>query len=267
VILSASNLPSFASFIDNENNIGLLNFSPEESDQGVYEIQLSATDGIDNDTDIFSLTVSDNDNPEFVEVIDQTITEGFSSEIEVMASDLQGNSSLTLSLDNNPAFVSLTDNGAGNGLLSINPSLGDAGFYDNITIVAEDGGGGVAYEKFNVFVNNADLNNYKIYLNFSHANISAPNPWNNTGEYNINNRILSNVLDEEGNEKDITISLFDEGSNGWSNSTGSALNSAGIYPLEVMSTQYWLWQSSVNVTIATETVLSGKSACTNLSTE
>lgn len=56
----------------------------------------------------------------------------------VTAIDSDGEASLALSLVNSPAWVSLTDNGNGNGTLDWTPTAGVSGFHD-ISLVASDG--------------------------------------------------------------------------------------------------------------------------------
>lgn len=56
--LSASNLPSFASFTDNGDGTGLLTVAPDEGDAGTYsDLTVTANDGIDTDSESITVTV------------------------------------------------------------------------------------------------------------------------------------------------------------------------------------------------------------------
>lgn len=56
--LSASGLPSFASFKDNGNSTGSISFTPGFGDAGIYQITITATDGSLSNSDMFNLTVN-----------------------------------------------------------------------------------------------------------------------------------------------------------------------------------------------------------------
>ena len=58
--LSASGLPSFASFADDGDGTGTLTFAPEAGDAGTYETTLTASDGSLSDSETVSVTVTEN---------------------------------------------------------------------------------------------------------------------------------------------------------------------------------------------------------------
>jgi hypothetical protein len=56
--LSASNLPSFVTFTDNQNGIGTLAIAPQASDAGTYSITITANDGELSGSGTITLTVT-----------------------------------------------------------------------------------------------------------------------------------------------------------------------------------------------------------------
>jgi len=140
ITLTASNLPSFGSFTDNENGTGTVSFVPGYLDAGVYGgILVTATSIDGSDSDSFTLTVNNvNRAPVLSAIGDITVVEGSLYGIEVSASDADGVAAV-LTATNLPSFASFTDNGDGTGLLTVDPDTGDAGSYTNLTITANDG--------------------------------------------------------------------------------------------------------------------------------
>lgn len=143
ITLSANNLPFFSSFTDHGGGNGTMSFSPDFEDSGLYEnIEVIATDDRSPplaDTVSFTLTVENvNRAPQLNPINDQSIAEGSTLLIPIVASDLDSDS-ISLSVNNLPAFGSLTDNGDGSGSLNFTPGFNDAGQY-SIEVVATDNG-------------------------------------------------------------------------------------------------------------------------------
>ncbi|MEP2026209.1 MAG: putative Ig domain-containing protein [Reichenbachiella sp.] len=140
--LSATNLPSFASFTDNGDGTGQVSFQPVIGDAGTYSnITIAANDGTDSDSESFSLTVTtapSNTAPVLASIGNQTVNEGSSISISLSATDADGDA-LTFSASNLPAFASLTDNGNGTGVIAVSPTSGDAGSYTSIVVSVSDG--------------------------------------------------------------------------------------------------------------------------------
>lgn len=59
IILTTTNLPSFATFVDNGDGTALFEFKPLNNDAGTYTINVEATDAIDTTTINFVLSVSE----------------------------------------------------------------------------------------------------------------------------------------------------------------------------------------------------------------
>ncbi|MGH7491174.1 MAG: Ig-like domain-containing protein [bacterium] len=104
------------------------------------------------------IRVRESNLPPVIEPIaNQTVTEGTTRNVPVQASDPDGNS-LRLTALNFPAFVQLTDNGNGSGQISIAPTLGTAGTYPRLGVVATDNGSPARSDTalFNLIVNPAE---------------------------------------------------------------------------------------------------------------
>ncbi|MEF8808004.1 malectin domain-containing carbohydrate-binding protein, partial [Natronomonas sp.] len=100
--------------------------------------------------------VEDDENtaPTVDAIDDQTVTEGNTTQVAVNASDADGDS-LTLSADG-PDFVSLTDDGDGNGTLDIVPQDGDSVDSPYTINVTVDDGTDTATESFQLTVEEAN---------------------------------------------------------------------------------------------------------------
>ncbi|MCB9066625.1 MAG: tandem-95 repeat protein [Calditrichae bacterium] len=142
VILSAANLPAFATFTDNGGGTGNLRIAPDFNASGSYPIRLIARDtGIPqlSDTLNFVLTVTNtNRAPEISAIANQTIREGLVLNVPVSAVDPDGNL-VVLSAQNVPAFGTFTDNGGGSGNFRFTPGFGDGGSF-TISAIARDTG-------------------------------------------------------------------------------------------------------------------------------
>jgi len=87
----------------------------------------------------FTVTVGNvNRAPKVTPISNQAVTEGSVLNVPVTATDPDGVSSLTLTVAGAPAFVTLTDEGSGYGMLHIAPGTGTASTYLNVTVVAND---------------------------------------------------------------------------------------------------------------------------------
>ncbi|MEO9968177.1 MAG: putative Ig domain-containing protein [Reichenbachiella sp.] len=141
IVLSASNLPSFATLTDNGDGTGSIQINPQTGDEGSYNVTISATDGTDADTEDITITVNPeggaNAAPVLATIANQNVEEGSSVAVNISATDANADA-LTFTATNLPAFASLTDNGDGTGSISINPQTGDAST-TNVTISVSDG--------------------------------------------------------------------------------------------------------------------------------
>ena len=141
-LLSAANLPGFATFLDLGGGNGTLTLAPTFSDGGSYSgIVITAKDATDP-TSLVSETIAISANeinppPVLDPVGDQQLDEGAILDVAVSASDPDGTIPL-LTAANLPAFASFTTGGGGTGNLHLEPGFQDAGVYPNVELIATD---------------------------------------------------------------------------------------------------------------------------------
>jgi len=126
----------------------------------------------------FTVTVGNtNRAPQVAPIPNQTVGEGAVLDVPVTATDPDGVSSLTLGLVGAPTFVTLTDQGGGQGLLHIAPGSGTAATYLNVTVVAADHDGVTPLEgraAFTLTVTQAASPASKVYLHGSGGTANPP---------------------------------------------------------------------------------------------
>lgn len=84
--------------------------------------------------------------------------------------------SLAVSIQDHPSFVKLLRTGARNYRFNFSPVYNDIGTYA-VKIRARDDKGGMAEKLLTVFVSEKNIRT--VYINFGHASLPAPRPWNN----------------------------------------------------------------------------------------
>ncbi|MEL6822468.1 MAG: Ig-like domain-containing protein, partial [Calditrichota bacterium] len=106
-----------------------------------------------SDSTAFSVAVSNVNRQPIIDVIDDRVMlENDTLEFAISAFDPDGDA-LTLTAINLPLFAQFIDNGGGSGTFIARPGFADAGFYDNITIIATEASGSIN-ETFSLSVNN-----------------------------------------------------------------------------------------------------------------
>jgi len=155
--LSVENMPSFGQLIDNGNGSGMINLEPGFEDAGDYGTLLVITSdpGGLADSAAFQLQVSNVNRLPIVDVLDDRVMqENDTLEISVATFDPDGDP-LTITAANVPSFAQFVDNGDGSAKFTFTPNFADAGFYDNIQVIAtETSGSASASESFTLTVNN-----------------------------------------------------------------------------------------------------------------
>ena len=139
VTISASNLPAFATFIDNGNRTANMIFSPGYYDASVYtNISITVNDGLLSGSDLFDVTVNNvNQLPVVNPLLNRTMIGGTTLSVNVSATDADGDAVILIA-SNLPSFAMFTDNGNGTGLLVLSPLFTDAGTFTAITFTAAD---------------------------------------------------------------------------------------------------------------------------------
>ncbi len=226
-------LPSFAVFNNTSNGSGTLQFSPLLADQGVYTISAIITDGNNGkDTTTFNLTVNDNYTPVITALNNTTMAEYTSSNVNLSATDQDGNSTLTWSLTTPLPFVQLTDNGNGSGVLALTPGYSHAGVYP-VTVRVDDGFGGSESATFSLTVTNVEPPTEKWYLSAKYTSPNAPAPWNNISTVTTNN-----LLNGNGVVTPVGIEFLNTY---WNAGNAGAVtgNNSGVYPDAVIRDYFW----------------------------
>ncbi|MEO5991610.1 MAG: LamG-like jellyroll fold domain-containing protein, partial [Ferruginibacter sp.] len=224
--------PSFATFTSG-NGTAALQLSPAVSNIGSYPVSVIATDGNNGaDTTSFVISVSSNYIPVISPVNNVTVNEGTSNNVQLSATDADGNASLVWSKVSGPSFAGVTSGSNGAGTLTLTPGYANSGTYI-VKAKVEDGNGGVAYVSINVLVNDAEPTAESIYMSTVYQSPAAPAPWNNL--YNVTTNNLKN-----SNGVTTTVGIEFLGTP-WNAGDAGAVtgNNSGVYPDAVIRDYFW----------------------------
>jgi len=132
-----------------------LSIAPTDGDVGTNTCTLTATGptGLFSTTSFVITVRARNVAPTIANIGDQTVRQGQAITVNVTSNDTPGDN-LRLSLASAPAFVTLSDNGNGTGVIRIAPALTDAQG-GRVTVTVTDQGGLSASTSFNVTVQKA----------------------------------------------------------------------------------------------------------------
>ncbi len=100
---------------------------------------------------------------------------------------------VTVSINNKPAFIDISNTGGNNYRLTANATLDNVGWY-NLTVVATDNYGKSTSANFAITV--ADDKTRSVFINFGSSGKVAPTPWNNWIGTRSAGNVLSNLKDE-----------------------------------------------------------------------
>ncbi|UCJ09205.1 T9SS type A sorting domain-containing protein [Chitinophaga pendula] len=141
---------------------------------------------------------------------------------------------ITLSVSGLPSFATFTDNGGGNGSISLSPRSAHIGSY-TITVKAADDKGGSSTQTFTVLVTDKTLTS--IYVNCNEV-LPVGAPWNSFNAWPNAGVSIANLKDESNTATGISITLLDSfsGANNVGATTG---NNSGVYPDDVMKTFFY----------------------------
>ncbi|UCD95390.1 MAG: hypothetical protein JSU69_04905, partial [Candidatus Zixiibacteriota bacterium] len=138
--LSTSALPTGASFADNGDGTGTFDWTPEFTQDGIYDVTFYATDDtLGVDSEIVTITVNDagNQEPTLNAIGPRTVDEGVNLNFAVSATD-PDSTIPALSTSSLPTGAGFTDNNDGTGVFDWTPDYTQSGIYD-ITFYADDG--------------------------------------------------------------------------------------------------------------------------------
>ncbi|MFZ5981228.1 MAG: Ig-like domain-containing protein, partial [Candidatus Zixiibacteriota bacterium] len=138
-VLTAENVPTNATFIDNGNGTGTFDFNPDYTQTNVYNVTFIASDGALADTEIVTITVTEagNQAPVLATIGAQAVTEGANLNFNISATDADATIP-SFTAENVPTNATFVDNGDGTATFDFNPNYIQAGTY-NVLYIASDG--------------------------------------------------------------------------------------------------------------------------------
>lgn len=157
-MLSASGLPTGASFIDHGDGSGTLQWTPDftASAASPYLVMVTASDGSLSDSETVILTVTNSNRPpELQSIGDRSVDEGQLLQFAVSATDADGDA-ITLSAQGLPAGATFTDTGNGTGLFSWTPDFAASALSPYAVTVAADDGAANDTEQVTITVSNVN---------------------------------------------------------------------------------------------------------------
>ncbi|RKX17555.1 MAG: hypothetical protein DRP35_10740, partial [Candidatus Zixiibacteriota bacterium] len=137
--ISASSLPTGASFVDNGDGTASFDWTPEFTQAGIYNITFMTSDGVLTDNEIVAITVIEAGNqlPILSAIGAQLVSEGTLLSFGISAVDPDSTTPI-LTTTTLPAGAIFVNNGDGTGNFDWTPDFIQAGSYD-ITFYASDG--------------------------------------------------------------------------------------------------------------------------------
>jgi hypothetical protein len=138
-VMTAENLPTNATYVDNLNGTGTFNFNPDFAQSGIYSVRFIASEGLLADSEIVVITVADagNQRPVLAVIGPRSIDEGATLTFSTSATDLDGTIPAMTAV-NMPTNATYIDNLNGTGTFNFNPDYAQSGAY-SVTFIASDG--------------------------------------------------------------------------------------------------------------------------------
>lgn len=230
--ITSLNAPAFGTFTSSASGASLL-LNPASTEEGVYSMSVIATDGNGGaDTANFTITVNSNYIPVIAPVANISVNEGTNTNIQLSATDQDGNGSLVWSLVSGAPFGSFTGTTDGSGTLNLQPNFAQAGVYNVIAKVI-DGNGGEETVNFTITVINTEPSAETVYMSMQYNSAPAAAPWNN-----INTTTVNNLLNSNGQATPISIQFQNTPWNAGDAGTVTG-NNSGVYPDNVIRDYFW----------------------------
>ena len=137
--LTAEDVPTNATFVDNGDGTGTFDFNPSYVQSGVYSVRFITSDGVLADSEVVEITVNEagNQSPILDPIGPKVVEEGQNLNFTVTASDPDETTPTLAALDL-PTGASFADNGDGTGTFDFTPGFTQDGIY-NVTFIASDG--------------------------------------------------------------------------------------------------------------------------------
>ncbi len=236
----ANGLPSFGSITDNNNNSATILFeAPESGAPEDFDITITADDGSGGvvQSNLFTISLNNNQIPVIENIANQTIEVTKSITLVFKATDDGG--SVQFDTTNIPSFATTFVYNDSIANLTLNPGINDFGIYRNLSIVADDGNGGIAVEKFDLTVTKLD-EYFEVNINFTSASAGFENGWNNTGDHSQSNDLMQGLIDDEEQNTGIDLRLFDITNDDWKDWKNAkyTAGSSTLYSPSVVNSYY-----------------------------
>lgn len=198
--------------------------------QYYYVVKAANSSGLSDPSNMAGILTPDKP-PVITPVADILIKNNQQQTVYITAKDDISNQ-VKLTVSNLPSFASFTDNGNGNGVITIIPSAGTTGVFEDIKITATDNNYSSSTVSFNITVTDANMES--VYINFSDGS-QAPAPWNNFTAWPSPGATLSNLRNDNGSTTAASIKIM----NGFQGNFAGGMqpgNNKGVYPETVMRT-------------------------------
>lgn len=186
----------------------------------------SAGTGVTSDTLLYQTL---NNNPTVTSVASFNVKADNSAIANFTVSDDPGDE-LTVTLIDNPTFITLTKLSNTSYRINANPTSSHVGKHTFGIQVADDKGG---VTTTSVVVSVSDKNTRSVFVNFAPTGNPAPSPWNNMLGYGGVGNVMSNLLDENGENSGYSITLVNKWGGLVYNGQNTSDNS-GAYPDQVL---------------------------------
>ena len=157
LIITATTLPAWLTFVDNGNGTASLSGTPTNTDLGSNEVTLNVEDVAGAAVDqVFTINVDNaNDPPSFTSTPNTTATEDALYEYSITTMDPDVGDLITISGLTLPSWSTLTDNGDGTATLSGIPLNEDVGS-NSVVINVADAAGSNINQNFTISVSNTN---------------------------------------------------------------------------------------------------------------
>lgn len=241
--INAFNLPTFGSFVDKGDGLGVLTFLASLDQQGVYpNILIVANDqhgGVDSL--VFTLTV----NSEYTDPIIHapstiTLTAGVPDQEKITADYEDTVDSLIWTASNTPSFVTLLPSENGRSLvMNFMPTDSNVGHFSFSIKASNSDGTHSNQQNISLDVRRPQY----IYVNFNDGTNSENGFWNNTNKkVPALGDVFPNLLDSGRNVTSVGLKILSNWEKmviGSNNSGAVTGNNSGIFPDNVLRSAYW----------------------------
>ncbi|MDM8523963.1 putative Ig domain-containing protein [Desulfococcaceae bacterium HSG8] len=155
--ITAMTLPAWLTFTDNGDGTAVLSGTPGNIHVGEHPVELKTEDSqAGTDSQSFTILVANiNDAPAFTSTPVTDVEENAVYTYHLVADDPDTDDTVTITAPNIPAWLTLTDNGDGTGILTGTPASTDLGNHD-VSLQVKDEAGETHAQVFTISVGNVN---------------------------------------------------------------------------------------------------------------